>query len=146
MYIEVLPLSATREGGPIEFFVPGDGFKYLDLNDTLLHLRLKITNGDGSTLGDDVPVALINYPLNTIFSQCYVILGDRLISQSSTTHPYRAMIETLLNFSEESLKTQFNAELFYKDTDSFVDSVVFNNCPHAGFVHRTLFTIQEDQY
>lgn len=35
---------------------------------------------------------------NTIFSQCDVILGDRLISQSSATNLYVALIETLPNF------------------------------------------------
>ena len=53
-----------------------------------------ITNADGTDLLNDAPVGLINYPLNTLFSQCDVTLGDRLISQSSATHPYRAMIET----------------------------------------------------
>ncbi|KAI3366332.1 hypothetical protein L3Q82_000496 [Scortum barcoo] len=43
-----------------------------------------------------------------MFSQCDITLGDRLISQSSATHPYRAMIETLLNFTEDTLKSQFS--------------------------------------
>lgn len=86
-YTEIHPLSALTETGPIEFFICGEGDKYLDLNDTLIHLRLKITNADGSDLAPDAPVGLINYPLNTIFSQCDVTLGDRLISQSSATHP-----------------------------------------------------------
>lgn len=49
-------------------------------------------------LGQDACVGVINYPINTIFLQVDVALGDRLITQSSTTHPYRAMNETLLNF------------------------------------------------
>jgi len=80
VYTEIMPLSAITENGPIEFFIPGDGEKYLDLNDTLLHLRVKITNADGTDLVNDAPVGLINYPLNTLFSQRDVTLGDRLIS------------------------------------------------------------------
>ncbi|XP_078027335.1 uncharacterized protein F54H12.2-like [Epinephelus lanceolatus] len=140
LYAEILPLSAITDSGPIEFFIPGDSEKYLDLNDTLLHLRLKITKADGTKLDNDVPVGLVNYPLNTIFSQCDVILGDRLISQSSATHPYRAMIETLLNFLEDSLKSQFTAGLFYKDTAGSMDSVVTNNGPNKGLVKRARFT------
>ena len=45
-YTEVLPLSAITDGGPIDFFILGEGEKNLDLNNTLLHLRLKITNAD----------------------------------------------------------------------------------------------------
>ncbi|TWW71367.1 hypothetical protein D4764_17G0008500 [Takifugu flavidus] len=113
-YTEISPLSAITDGGPIEFFIPGDGDRYLDLNDTLLHLRVKITNPNGSNLANDAAVGLINYPLNTIFSQCDVTLGDRLISQSSATHPYRCMIETLLNFSPDTLSSQFTGVFFTK--------------------------------
>ncbi|TKS65887.1 hypothetical protein D9C73_028356 [Collichthys lucidus] len=140
VYTEILPLSAITDGGHIEFFIPGDGEKYLDLNDTLLHLRLKITNADGTDLANDAAVGLINYPLNTMFSQCDVILGDRLISQSSATHPYRAMIETLLNYSEDTLKSQFSAGLFYKDTAGALDSIVTNNGPNRGLNSRAAFS------
>ncbi|CAI5669519.1 unnamed protein product [Oreochromis niloticus] len=141
-YQECQPLSALNDNSPIEFFIPGDGEKYLDLNDTMLHLRVKITERDGSDIPPDAGVALINYPLNTIFSQCDVILGDRLISQSSATHPYRAMIETLLNFSEDTLKSQFSAGLFYKDTAGAMDSTVINNGPNKGIQQRAVFTAE----
>lgn len=141
-YQECQPLSALNDNSPIEFFIPGDGEKYLDLNDTMLHLRVKITERDGSNIPPDAGVALINYPLNTIFSQCDVILGDRLISQSSATHPYRAMIETLLNFSEDTLKSQFSAGLFYKDTAGDMDSIVISNGPNRGIKQRAVFTAE----
>ncbi|XP_040903619.1 uncharacterized protein F54H12.2-like [Toxotes jaculatrix] len=140
MYTEISPLSAITDGGPIEFFVPGDGEKYLDLNNTLLHVRVKITNGDGTDLANDAPVGLVNYPLNTMFSQCDVTLGDRLISQSSATHPYRAVIETLLSFSGDTLKSQFSAGLFYKDTAGAMDSIVINNGPNRGLNERASYT------
>ncbi|TWW77441.1 hypothetical protein D4764_12G0008310 [Takifugu flavidus] len=132
---------AITDGGPIEFFIPGDGDRYLDLNDTLLHLRVKITNANGSNLANDAAaVGLINYPLNTIFSQCDVTLGDRLISQSSATHPYRCMIETLLNFSPDTLSSQFTGGLFYKDTAGSVDSIVLVNGPNNGLTRRAAST------
>lgn len=140
IYTEISPVAAITDNGPIEFFIPGDGEKYLDLNDTLLHVRCKITNADGTDLADDAVVGLINYPLNTIFDQCDVVLGDRLISQSSATHPYRAMIETLLNFSEETLKTQFSAGLFYKDSPGAIDSIVTVDGPNLGLNKRAGFT------
>lgn len=77
-YQECQPLSALSDNSP-EFFIPRDGEKYLDLNDTLLHLQVKITNADGSNIPPDVAVGLINYPFSTIFSQCQVTLGDRLM-------------------------------------------------------------------
>lgn len=144
-YQECQPLSALNDNSPIEFFIPGDGEKYLDLNDTMLHLRVKITEKDGTNIPVDTAVGLINYPLNTIFSQCDVILGDRLISQSSSTHPYRAMIETLLNYSEDTLKSQFSAGLFYKDTAGAMNSVIINNGPNKGLVQRGVFTAESKE-
>ena len=65
VYTEIMPLSAITENGPIEFFLPGNGEKYLDLNDTLLHLRVKITNAHETDLMNDLWVSII-YPLNTM--------------------------------------------------------------------------------
>ena len=66
LYIEVLPLSAITNGGLIKFFIARDREKYLDLNDTLLHLLVRITKADSMNLDDDAPVGLINDPLNTM--------------------------------------------------------------------------------
>ncbi len=40
-YLEVAPLSAISESSPLEFFIAGTGEDYIDLNNTLLFLRLK---------------------------------------------------------------------------------------------------------
>lgn len=74
--MEILHVSAITEES-----MPGNCLHYLDLIDTQLSLRLKIMNSDGSDLAPDALVVVINYPLNTIFAQCEVTLGDRLISQ-----------------------------------------------------------------
>lgn len=108
-YTEIMPVSALTDLGPVEFFIPGDGKIYPDISGTLLQLKLKITNTDGLNLAADAPVGCINYPLNTIFSQTDVTLRHRLISQSSTTCSYRAMIKVLMNFLSDTLKSQFSA-------------------------------------
>lgn len=102
---------------------------------------MKLTERDGTNIPPDAGVVLINYPVNKIFSQCDIILGNRLISQS--THPYRAMIETLLNFLEDMLKNQFSGVLFYKDTAGAMDSVVINNGPNRGNRERHLWPSRE---
>ncbi|KAM9449873.1 uncharacterized protein F54H12.2-like [Clarias gariepinus] len=50
------------------------------------------------------------------------------------------MIETLLNYSEDTLKSQFSAGLFYKDTAGAMDSVVVVNGPNRGLVQRARFS------
>ncbi|XP_067406036.1 uncharacterized protein F54H12.2-like [Emydura macquarii macquarii] len=116
IYIEVPPLSAITEAPPLDFFIAGNGIDYMDLNNTLLYLCCKIVKGDGTALARDAAVGLVNYTVASIFSQLDVTLGDRLISQSNNCYPYRAFIEAVLNYSDDTLATQFSAGLFFKDT------------------------------
>ena len=53
---------------------------------------------------------------------------------------YRAIIETLLNYSEDTFKSQFSAGLFYKDTAGAVDSRVTLNGPNRGLYARAAYT------
>jgi len=138
-YIEVPPLSAISDTSPLEFFIAGNGEDYIDLNNTLVFLRLKITNADGSDIADGDPVGLVNYPGATIFSQVDVSLGDRLISQSSSTYPYRCMIECLTNYGKDTLETLFSAGLFYLDTAGHMD-VADPGGENRGLTKRAAFT------
>ncbi|KAI4888073.1 hypothetical protein NFI96_009383 [Prochilodus magdalenae] len=138
-YVEIPPLSAISDTGPLEFFIAGHGEDYTDLNNTLLYLRLKITKPDGSDIDDGAAVGLINYPGATIFSQVDVSIGDRLISQSSSTYPYRSIIECLANYGRDTLETVFSAGLFYLDTAGHMDETnpARNN---NGLTKRASFT------
>ena len=95
-WIEYHPLSNTTDSGPIEFDVSGE--EYLDLARTLLFLKAKITKANGTALDLNEQVGPVNLFLHALFSQVDVSLNERLISPSTNTYPYRAMIETLLNF------------------------------------------------
>ncbi|XP_038265948.1 uncharacterized protein F54H12.2-like [Dermochelys coriacea] len=116
IYIDVPPLAAVMESAPIDFFIAGNGIDYMDLNNTLLYLCCKIVKGDGTELDRDAEVGLANYPRASIFSQLVITLGDCLICQSNNCYPYRAFIESVLSYSNDTLAMQFSAGLFYKDT------------------------------
>ncbi|XP_050795728.1 uncharacterized protein F54H12.2-like [Gopherus flavomarginatus] len=141
IYIEVPPLSAVTESAPIDFFIAGNGIDYMDLNNTLLYLCCKIVKGDGTELAADAEVGLVNYPVASIFSQLDVTLGDRLVSQSNNCYPYRAFIESVLNYSDDTLATQFSAGLFYKDTAGQHEKTVLDG-ENLGFVKRAKLTAQ----
>ncbi len=121
-YVEIPPLSAITDSSPIEFFIAGTGEDYIDLNNTLLYTRIKITRPDGYDIADGAPVGLINYPRACIFSQVDVSLGDCLITQSSSTYPYRCLIEVLTNFGKDTLESVFSAGLFYRDAAGHMDA------------------------
>lgn len=138
-YVEIPPLSAITDTSPIEFFIAGTGEDYIDLNNTMLYTRVKIVNADGTDIADGAPVGLINYPGATIFSQVDVSLGDRLISQSSSTYGYRCIIETLINYGRDTLESIFSAGLFYKDTAGHIDETDPDG-ENSGLRKRAVFT------
>lgn len=138
-YVEVPPITAITDNSPLEFFIAGTGEDYTDLNNTLLYTRVKITGPDGSNIPDGAPVGLINYPGACIFSQVDVSLGDRLVSQSSNTYPYRCIVEALMNYGKDTLESNFSPGLFYKDTAGHMD-ITDPAGANAGLTKRAAFT------
>lgn len=63
----------------------------------------------------------MNLFLHSLFSQVDVSLNERLISPSTSTYPYRAMMETLLNYGGDAKTSQLSIALFYKDTPGKMD-------------------------
>ncbi|XP_066546218.1 uncharacterized protein F54H12.2-like [Amia ocellicauda] len=66
-------------------------------------------------------------------------IGDRLISQSNNCYPYRAIIESILNYSESTLNTQYSAGLFVKDTAGQHEVTAVNGA-NLGFKNRAAYT------
>jgi len=52
-------------------------------------------------------------------------LNGTLITASTNTYPYRAMLETLLSYGEDAKKSQLTSALFYKDQVGRMDSLNF---------------------
>ncbi|XP_034612914.1 uncharacterized protein F54H12.2-like [Trachemys scripta elegans] len=113
----------------------------MDLNNTLLYLCCKFVKGDGTELAVDAEVGLVNYPVASIFSQLDVTLGDRLINQSNNCYPYRTFIESVLNYSDDTLATQFSAGLFYKDIAGQHKETELDG-GNLGFVRRAKLTAE----
>ena len=122
-WIEYHPLSNITDTGPIEFNVSGTGEEYLDLANTQLFVKAKITKANGDNLNPNTQVGPVNLFLHSRFSKVDVSLNERLISPSTNTYPYRAMIETLLNYGEDAKSSQLSMALFYKDTPGKMDAV-----------------------
>ena len=63
------PIASITDGGPIEFYIPGAGDEYIDLAQTQLYVRAKITNADGTNLEAAAPVGPANLFLHSLFNQ-----------------------------------------------------------------------------
>ncbi|GBO05178.1 hypothetical protein AVEN_122124-1 [Araneus ventricosus] len=109
-FVEYFPLSNIRDGSPVEFHISGSGDEYLDLADSYIHVKAKITKSDGAPLPDNEPVATVNLFLHSLFSQVDVSLNGHIISSARNTYPYRAYLETLLNYGEDAKKSLLSCE------------------------------------
>ena len=90
---------------------------------TQLFVKTKITKANGTALDPNTQVGPVNLILHSLFSQVDVSLNERLISPSTNTYPYRAMIETLLNYGEDAKSSLLSIAMFYKDTPGSMDVV-----------------------
>ena len=125
MYVEIYPLAALSPSNNIDFNINQKGnSEYLDLSNTYLYVRAKITESDGSTLPDDAPVGPVNNWLHSHFSQVDVSLNNTLVTPSENTYPYRAYIENTLNYGSDAKKTQLASEMYYKDSGHHFEEVI----------------------
>jgi len=121
-WVEYHPITSVTEGSPIEFDVNASGEDYIDFANTMLYVKVKLTAANGNDLAADAAVAPVNLFLHSMFSQVDVALNGTLITASTNTYPYRAMLETLLSYGEDAKKSQLTSALFYKDTAGALDS------------------------
>ena len=93
--IEYRPTNALTESSSLEFDIPISSDEYLDLQNIYFRIKGKLVLQDGTNYQIEQynRYSLINYPLNTIFDQLSIYLSGTLISQSSKTYPYLAIIE-----------------------------------------------------
>ena len=122
-WIEYHPITTVTEGSPIEFDVNGSGEDYIDFANTLLYVKAKLTAIDGGDLAADAAVGPVNLFLHSLFAQVDISLNGTLITASTNTYPYRAMIETLLSYGEDAKSSQLTSALFYKDQAGTMDSI-----------------------
>ena len=115
------PLSTLSYGAPIQFTINGDTEFYLDLQNTFLHIKAKVTKADGTNLDDRATVAPVNNWLHSLFSQVDVYLNGTLITPSDNSYPYRAYLSSLLTTNPYVKKGVLTSELYYQDTPGKLD-------------------------
>ena len=103
----------------IDFSIQSSNVEYLDLNDTLISLRLKVVKGDGTNIkaGDALHPVPSNYFLNALFSDVSLSLNDTVIEGGNSMYPYKATIENALNFSDDARMLQLLPAGYSDDED-----------------------------
>ena len=117
-------MSTITSSSPIEFIVSGSGEDYMDLNNTLLEVKACIKTTNNSPVDASVAVAPINNTLHSLFSQIDVSLNDVNVSSATTTYPYRAYIETHLNYGTDAKKSRLKAAMYFIDDNMTVSNPI----------------------
>ena len=124
-WIDYAPLSSVENtDSPINFLVTGTD-EYIDLSKTILTVTGKIVKDTESVLdgATQTSVAPVNNFLHSLFKQVDVYLNGKQVTPAMGTYPYRAYIETLLNYDVSAKESQFSSALYYKDTATQMDKV-----------------------
>ena len=79
-YEDIYPIAKLEDNGPIEFVIDNASDKFLDLNNSFLKVKRKITKANGQNLVEADKVSVINYPVSPLFSQVDILLGGKVIS------------------------------------------------------------------
>ena len=107
------------------------------LANTMLYVKAKVTRPDGTNLVAATEVGPTNLFLHSLFSQVDVYLNGTLITSSTNTYAYRAMLETLLSYGQDAKTSQLTSALYYKDVAGRMDSIDFAaNAVNAGLQSR----------
>ncbi len=123
-WIDYHPLSSvTNDDGPITFLAAGTE-DYVDLSKTILFIEGKVVKADGTNLSGDEQsdIAPVNNFLHSLFRQVDVYLNGKQVTPAMGTYPYRAYIETLLNYDTSAKRSQLTSAMYYKDTPGEMDS------------------------
>lgn len=137
------PVTSISNNGPIEFIVSGSSAdEYLDLARVYIHVRARLTvplpAPSAQAPNPAIPViGPVNNWLHSMFSQVDVFLNQKCITPPNNCYPYRAYLETLLNYSLESKNTHLSTGLYADDTANHMDSTRAEN---IGFTKRREFT------
>ena len=110
-WIEYHPLTSVMDGSPIEFEIGGSGEDYIDFGNSMLYVQAKIIQPNGNALAAAANTAPVNLFLHSLFSQVDTQLNGTLVTSSTNTYPYRAILETLLSYGEDAKKTQLTSAL-----------------------------------
>ena len=133
---ESIILSVTSQTAVRSNFTFRESDEYLDLARTQLFVKVKITKANGTALDADTQVGPVNLFVHSLFSQVDVFLKERLISASTNTYPYCAMIESLLDYGKEAKTSQLSMAMFYKDTPGKMDVANPVTQDNAARVHQ----------
>ena len=125
---------SNAEYSAINFSIIGNSTQYIKLSETELYVRIWIEKEDGTPFkhanDDGSPVPLreqeygtpIDYILHSIWSSVDIKLNNNLVSESGTNYMHKALMETLLTYSENTKRIQLANAGFTGESGDFTQT------------------------
>jgi len=122
MVQEFGPIATITQGSPIDFQIEGGGQNYIDLNNSKLEVRVKLVGPAPAyaVIDNAIRVGVANLALHSLFSAVTIKIADKVVTESNNLYPYRAMLETLINYPREPLESRMLCEGFIEDTSAHI--------------------------
>jgi hypothetical protein len=117
-WVEVHTTAFLEGNGPIEFSIVGSQEEYLDLNDTVLYVRVKLVKSDGGNLDAAMRPFTANLALTSLFSDVTLSLNDTIVEGGHYLYPYKSYMSDLLQFDDGMKGTQLKASGYQPDKDT----------------------------
>lgn len=139
-WVDIHPVNTLSTSTPIEFYINGSSDEFLDLNNTMLQLKVKVVNstGEANLIAAD-NIAPINNWLHSMFSDISLTISGTQIEGGNYHYPYKAYLSNLLTHSKGSKETHLIPSGWYKDTAGKFDNNIEQN---EGFTKRKALVAQ----
>ena len=135
-WVEYRPSGQVLENNPIDFIIPGNGADYIDLKRSYLHTKFQVLKADGTEVGADDHVSVINLIHHTMWSQIDTFLNQQLVSSSTNNYGYKAYLDTLLHNDKQVKDTRLQSHLWYGDTAGAMDAANPLTGGNSGLAYR----------
>jgi len=114
------PTSSLDSNAFIEFSLTSVIDEYIRLDKTWLYIRIRINISkplNTPVVAEDwKKISPVNNLLSALFKQVDLIIGDRSVTLSHQTYPYKADFENKLGKSKDAKKSHLTSSLWYEDT------------------------------
>lgn len=101
------PISAISSTNNLEFSIPASSEYFIDPENIFLWIECQLLKQDDSNYGatQNDRFSLINFSLNTIWSQVEISLNNTIITQASNTFPYVSYLNMINQYDNKSKHT-----------------------------------------
>ena len=115
---EIYPVNSisSLNNPDIEFNITSSNVDYLDLNDTLLNVELKIVDQNGKSVEDTGDLLPANFFFHTLFKDAILMFNNIVIEGGNGLYAQKALIETIINYGSDIKNTSLQS-IGYEGTD-----------------------------